>query len=299
MKKYLLLVFTCLFLNSANSQEKTKFEKYDSFVWCAMIQYKDHNYTAALENFEKAFKVIPDEDVSDYFYAAAAALHLKNDQKAKELIIESILNTDSSIDYFLNFEEFNPFRSLKLFEEINTNYETHRLAFYENLEFPEIYKEIRLMIDKDQEVRTNGGDMNTVDSPNIIRLIEITKKYGWQKRSWLLLWHQRIEFGEDNYVWSFFKPYIDEQIRIGEMRKDFWARFEEDKSIDLTGKQIYGFWWSQYDEMPLFDIQNVDKRRAAVGMAPLWYLEKIYGIKPPSDYKITEESKVFINCEDN
>ena len=296
MKKYLLLVFTCLFINTAHSQEKTKFEKYDAFVRCAMIQYKNQNYKGALENFEKAFKIIPDELVNDYFYAAAAALHLNENEKAKELIIKSIIKTDSAIDYLLSFEEFNPFRSLKLFEEINTNYETYRLAFYENLEFPEIYTEIRLMIDKDQEVRINGGDMDSVDTPNIIRLIEITKKCGWQERSWLLLWHQRMEFGEDNYVWSFFKPYIDEQIRIGEMRKDFWARFEEDKSIELTGKQIYGFWWSQYDEMPLLDIQNVDKRRDAVGMTPMWFDEKIYGIKPPTDYKITEESKHFINC---
>lgn len=296
MKKSLFIIVSFLFINVTYSQTETKFERYDQLFWCAMIQYKDQNYKAALENFEKAFIIIPNEDVSDYFYAAAAALHLKKNEKAKELIIESIIKTDSSIDYFLNFAEFDSFRSLKLFEEINTNYETYRLAFYENLEFPEIYKEIRLMIDNDQDARINGGDMNSVDTPNIIRLIEITKNYGWQKRSWLLLWHQRMEFGEDNYVWSFFKPYIDEQIRIGEMRKDFWARFEEDKSIDLTGKQIYGFWWSQYDEMPLFDIQNVDKRRAAVGMTPMWFHEKIHGIKPPSDYIITEESKLFINC---
>lgn len=297
MKKYLLIIFILTSTNSVFSQEKTKFEKYDELVWCAMIQYKNQNYKLALENFEKAFVIIPNEDVSDYFYAAASALHLEKNEKAKELIIQSIINTDSSIDYFLNFEEFNPFRSLKLFEEISKGYSTYRLAFYENLEFPEIYKEIRLMIDKDQDVRINGGDMNGVDTPNIIRLIEITKNYGWQNRSWLILWHQRLSYGSNDYVWSFFKPYIDEQILLGKMRKDFWARFEEFRSFETTGKQIYGFWWSQFDEIPVADIENLDKRRKEMGIPPMWYLEKIYGITPPKEYKITQESSAYIQCD--
>ncbi len=250
-----------------------------------MIQYTNKEYESSLDNFRKAFKIIPDDLVDDYFYAAAAALNLDNDAEAEKLIIESIRLTNASKDYFLNFEAFNPFRSKKLFQNITDDYEKHQAIFFNNLAHPKIYKEIDSLFKSDQNVRNNGGDLAETDTKNINRLIAITKQYGWQSRAWTILWHQRGTYGERNYVWDFFKPYIDEQIKIGKMRKDFWAMFEDEKSIERTGKQIYGLYWSQYDDWPIIDIESVDKRRESVGLPPLWYLNHVYGIKLPKEYK--------------
>ena len=91
-------------------------------------------------------------------------------------------------------------------------------------------------------------------------------------------------------MWSFFKQYIYQQIREGKIRKDFWARFEDEKSIQKYGKQLYGMYWSQYKEWPIIDIENVDKRRESVGLPPLWYMNKVYGINLPKEYKTTGNS---------
>jgi tetratricopeptide (TPR) repeat protein len=270
---------------SASSQTLSEFEKYDKLVRQAMIQYTAKDYESSLDNFISAFKIIPDDLVDDYFYAAAAALNLNKDAEAEKLIIESIRVVNASKDYFLNFEGFNPFRSKKLFQNITNDYEKHQKIFFQNLAHPLIYKEIDSLFMADQEVRNNSGDLSETDTKNINRLIEITKEYGWQSKAWIILWHQRGTYGQSNYVWDFFKPYIDEEIKTGKMRKDFWAIFEDEKSIKNTGKQIYGLYWSQYNDWPIVDIENVDKRRESVGLPPLWYLNKVYGVVLPKEYK--------------
>jgi hypothetical protein len=44
--------------------------------------------------------------------------------------------------------------------------------------------------------------MNNVDKLNIERLMEITKLH-MVERAWLILWHQRGNHDEDEYVWNF------------------------------------------------------------------------------------------------
>ena len=74
--------------------------------------------------------------------------------------------------------------------------------------------------------------MKKVDSLNIARLMDITKKYGWQEKAWLILWHQRGSYGEDNYIWNFFKPLIDKEIEAGKLSRSFWGLFEQYKEIN-------------------------------------------------------------------
>ncbi|WP_299673453.1 hypothetical protein [uncultured Tenacibaculum sp.] len=273
------------------SQNKKSFEKHNQFQQKAMLDFIDKKYETALLNFQKAIDLKPRENVTTYFYATAAALNINNMNKAKELLIASIHQTNASKEYFLNFKEFDNFRNQKLFTEIENNYENYITEFYKNLEHPEIYKEIDSLFAIDQKARKNKSDwreISKIDSLNINRLIEITKKYGWQKKGWLLLWHQRGTYNQDNYIWNFFKPYIDKQILEGNIEKSFWTRFEDENSIRNSKKQIYGHYWGQFDQFPIKDIKNVDKRRVENGLPPLWYMEKIYGIKLPSDYKRTK-----------
>ncbi len=287
----LLLIFTIL----GCSDNKTDFEKYNELEQKAMLQFKDKDFKTALTNFERAINLKPKEDVSLYFYATASALNTGNTEKAKELLIASIHNTNASKSYFLNFDEFNNFRNEKLFSEIENNYENHISKFYNKIEHPEIYREVDSLKELDQKIRKNGSEwkeVSRIDSLNIHRLIEITKEYGWQKRGWIVLWHQRGTYGQDNYVWNFFKPYIDEQIAKGNMRKSFWTDFEEEKSIMENKEQIYGLYWNQFHEYQIKDIVNVDKRRIENGLPPLWYMKKVYGIELPPEYKKTVANRV-------
>jgi hypothetical protein len=84
---------------------------------------------------------------------------------------------------------------------------------------------------KDEYKKTTSELMKRVDSLNVARLMEITKKHGWQERAWIILWHQRGTYGEDNYVWNYFKPVIDKEIEEGKLSKDFWGSFEMHKEL--------------------------------------------------------------------
>lgn len=274
---------------------KNKFEVYDHYVRNGMLEYHNRDYEKSLPNFKKAFEIISDENVSDYFYAASAALHLDKPDVAKKLIIKAIIRTKASEDYFLRFKGFDDFRKNKIFEEIKNNYNKYITQFYANLDHPEIYREIDSLFGEDQRVRKNDvgiQEQNKIDSLNVMRLMEITKKYGWQEKGWIILWHQRFTFRKNNYVWTFFRPYINKQIQEGNMRKDFWAMFEDQEAIIKEKKQIYGTYMGELNEYPIEDIEHVDERRKKVGLAPLWYMKKIYDVNLPKNYTYPKNLKL-------
>ena len=78
--------------------------------------------------------------------------------------------------------------------------------------------------------------MRKVDSLNIDRLMEITKEHGWQERAWLILWHQRGNHDEDNYVWNYFRPLINKEIEEGKISRSFWYAFDQFKEMMNSGK---------------------------------------------------------------
>ena len=268
---------------------KTALETYDKWVWSGMLHFKDQDYEKSLSNFQEAFKIKSDENVSDYFYASAAALHINKDSIAKDFIITAIQKTNASEDYFDSFAEFNTFRSKPFFSEIKADYSKYQADFFDQLKYPEIYKEIDLLVEKDQKVRTDGSsglEMRRVDSLNITRLIEINKEYGWFDKQWLLLWHHRGIHREDNYVWNYFRPLINDKIEKGELRKSYWARFDDEYSmLRDNGLQIYGTYWNNYDQFPIENISQVDSLRNTVGLPPLAYMDKVYDAILPEDYK--------------
>jgi len=274
--------------NETEVKTKSDLEKYDELVWCGMLYFKDQKYENSLSNFQDAFRIKSDENVSDYFYASTAALNINKDKIVKDLIVTAIQKINASENYFDRFDEFNPYKGKELFTDIKINYSKYKSDFFNNLKYPEIYKEIELLVEKDQKVRTDGSsgqEMRKVDSLNIKRLIEINKEYGWFDKQWLLLWHHRGIHRDDNYVWNYFRPLIKEKIEKGELRKSYWARFDDEKSmLDGNDFQIYETYWNNYDQFPIENINKVDSLRSSVGLPPLAYMEKVYDVELPEDY---------------
>ncbi len=289
MIKILCIIIGLSFSQNLLGQKSTRFERYDLLKRQAMLNYVDGHYKNALVKFKAAFKIIPDDDVSDYFYAASAALHLQKDSVAKQLIIDAIVRTKASKNYFLNFKGFKKFRKLPLFEQIRGKYADYTAQFYAHLKHPKIYKEVDWLRAEDQRVRStnvSNQEIRRVDSLNVARLIAITKKYGWYSRGMIILWHQRYasEKEKHNDFWSFFIPYINNQIKKGKIRKSFWAHFDDFMSIVQDKKQIYGIYWAQFDQFPVKNVKLVDQRRKKVGLAPIWYMHKVYGTDLPKGY---------------
>jgi hypothetical protein len=130
---------------------------------------------------------------------------------------------------------------------------------------------------------------NALDTRNRQRLDEIVKEHGWPKRSvfgddasgvaFLIVQHSDIEYQKKYF------PLIKEAASRGEARPSDLAMLE-DRILTREGKkQIYGtqLRLNQKNQLmelyPIEDEENVDTRRAAVGLTPLaQYLKKAFGI---------------------
>lgn len=288
IKLLITLILTIQILGCSNeSSTLCVFDKYDKFQRTAMLKYTEGNYEEAVEYFESAFNVKNDENENDYVYAAAAALRIEEYSKAKEFIKDAIVIKNANQSYFENFEGFDSFRNLDELKQINKNYESYQNKYLKSQPIPELNNKMDILIEHDQSVRTNSSsteEMMKQDSLNVKRLIEITKEYGWQDKSWLILWHQRGTFTENSYPQTYFRPLIDSLIDICEIRPDYWTRYEDENLMFSEGVQKYGTYWNNYEDFPLIDVETIDEVRNEVGLPPLWYMNKVYNANLPNGY---------------
>jgi len=130
---------------------------------------------------------------------------------------------------------------------------------------------------------------NELDIKNRQRLDEIVKEHGWPKMSsfgpeasgvaFLIVQHADLDY-QKKYL-----PLIKEAVARNEARPSDLALLEDRILTRENKKQMYGTQLrlnqkSQVMELyPIEDEENVDTRRASVGMPPLaQYLKKAFGI---------------------
>ena len=138
--------------------------------------------------------------------------------------IEELVNRDQFSrkleDYYTNRSEEEISLAFNNLIKAQNENDTLLVKKYQKILYPKS--------DKDRSIIYNTI-INNVDKLNIERLMEITKKYGWQERAWLILWHHRGNHDEDNYVWNFFRPIINKEIEEGKLSRSFWKPFDNFK----------------------------------------------------------------------
>lgn len=97
------------------------------------------------------------------------------------------------------------------------------------------YKELLFPKPNNEYQKLQNELIIKVDALNIDRLMEITKEHGWQERAWIILWHQRGNHDEDNYVWNYFRPLINKEIEEGKISRSFWYAFDQFKEMMDNG----------------------------------------------------------------
>ena len=110
--------------------------------------------------------------------------------------------------------------AMKGYQEAKEQNDTIAINKYRAILFPKPNKEY-------EKLQTDL--MLKVDSLNIVKLMDITREHGWQKEGWLILWHQRGTYGENNIVWNYFIPLINKEIEEGKLSRSFWVQFDEFK----------------------------------------------------------------------
>jgi hypothetical protein len=121
--------------------------------------------------------------------------------------------------------------------------------------------------------------MQQADSINFIKVSNIVDTHGWLGSDaigsegnvtlFMVVQHATLE-GQEKYL-----PVLREAVKKGRAKPGNLALLEDRVALKKGGKQIYGsqISWNmktnEYYVMPLEDPDNVDKRRASVGLAPL------------------------------
>lgn len=159
----------------------------------------------------------------------------------------------------------------------------------ENIPFPEIAAELQSMAAVDQDMRersqTEGYWDETVDSTHTARMKEIVAEIGWptiskvgktaSDKAWLLVQHADHDVAFQIQCLELMKAAPATEVDPTNIA------FLEDRVLVNQGKeQIYGTQFTEVDgkyiPQPIEDEENVDARRAEVGMEPLSEYAKLF-----------------------
>lgn len=164
-----------------------------------------------------------------------------------------------------------------------------------------------------KEIKTLYSNMHIADSSNLIQVESIIQKYGWlgyneigdQANTTLFMVIQH----SDQATQEKYLPLLKEAVKNGNAKAGNLALLEVRLALKQGKMQNYGsqILWSitdnKYIILPLDDPDNVDKRRAAVGLQPLSEYVGDWNIKwDIEQYKkdlpgiLTECKKYFPNC---
>jgi len=307
MKKYLIIIFL-LFLQNMHSQNLNPEDKYtlsQDYVCLAELELANKNFSKSHEYFSKAFTYHEAMDSYQMLDAAAAALHLNNQELFKKYVIESITKYKAPLEFILEYDQFKEYKNHDFFKSLPAIYDGLLNQYYVNHGNLYAYIEAAVLVEKDQIVRNLIHDfeaeikssqtkidknfldkiLEKTDNENAEKLISLTKKYGFEDYAWLILWHHRITFNDpDDAFWQYFKPVINEEIKKGNLHKSYLASFKDVNESIWKQKQVYGTLF-QY---PIGNVKEVDSLRDSVGLPPLLYDKIVYGKPMPEDYKLSE-----------
>jgi outer membrane protein assembly factor BamB len=173
-------------------------------------------------------------------------------------------------------------------------------------EIKELRTELEKMMEEDQKFRTrvmaveekygqNSKELAAlwkeqaeIDSRLLKRLEEIIKQYGWPGVSMVgreasLAAFLIIQHADYEYQKKYF-PLINEAMKKGEIEPGHVALLEDRILMHEGKKQIYGSQLrknektGKYEMWPVEDEENLDKRRASVGLEPIAEYLKRFGV---------------------
>ncbi|WP_433834834.1 DUF6624 domain-containing protein [Flavobacterium anhuiense] len=289
MKK--LLAFFFIVANVAFAEAQT----YNEWVKKADSCYRAENYTLSVANYEKAFK-IEQKDVDDLYNAGCAASMAKENKKAFKWLNLAIENGYENIAHIQIDGDLKRLHSEKEWKKTIDHLEKKIIVLEANYDKP-LNKELLAIYAEDQGIRhefmkiykEKGREskafdsinnlMGYKDSINLVKVMKILNEKGWvgtgivsyqaNQTLFLVIQHADLKY-QKKYL-----PMMREAVKKGNAKPSHLAYLEDRVALREGGKQIYG---SQvYTNpstkknfvAPLEDPDNVDKRRAAVGLGPL------------------------------
>jgi len=152
----------------------------------------------------------------------------------------------------------------------------------ENISFPQVARELKAMVDIDQDMRERSRNEEcwdqTIDEKHTERMKEIVAEIGWPTTSkvgidgasnaWLLVQHADHDVDFQEKCLKLMK-----EVSVSEVDQINMAYLEDRVRVNRGQRQLYGTQFTQVDNQhipqPIEDEANIDTRRAGAGMGPL------------------------------
>lgn len=151
---------------------------------------------------------------------------------------------------------------------------------------------------KDQEVRKGGGDMMTVDQENRKAVVSILEKCGFPKADEVELQSYNAIFfvlqHSPGPIMGYYYRHVEAAVTAGKINRSTFALMQDRLLMDFGYQQVYGTQILNNQLYELQDPDNVNLRRAEVGLGPietyvqyfnLNYEEEIKRMKNQTDAK--------------
>lgn len=304
MKKLIIFIFFAV--SSTLLIGQNNYQKYDSFVKKADSLYRLKDYKSSALAYSEAFKSIGWIGTYKDRYNAACSWALAgvadsaffqlNKIATKNYIDNVQITTDQDLKSLHEDKRWKP-----LLEVIKQNKDKAEANLNKPLvaQLDSIYTEdqkYRQQIDtiekkygwESKEMKSLWKVIDEKDSINLIKAKNILTKYGWLgseiigERGSLTLF--LVIQHADPATREKYLPMMREAVKKGKASGGNLALLEDRVALEQGKKQIYGSQIGRDKEgkpyiLPLEDPDNVDRRRAEVGLQPLSYYVSQWQIK--------------------
>lgn len=305
MKKQIFFIFFYLFIyNFTFCQDKEKYSELIKDAWCL---YGSKEYLSSGQKYNEAFIVFGGKGYVDDRYNAACSWALANEVDSAFVQLFKIAQNGnySNLNHITSDTSFtllhNNARWSEVIEIIKTNKEEKEKAE------AKLDKDLIAILDSvyhdDQKYRKDStfswNSIRYCDSINLVKVKKILDERGWlgadvvgvkgNTTLFLVIQHSDFET-QQKYL-----PMMREAVKNGNARASSLALLEDRVALGKGEKQIYGSQISGNSEMgyfllPLLDPDNVDKRRAEVGLKPIKEYLLYWGITwDVEEYKNKQE----------
>lgn len=298
MRKIIAFFFIVLNISLMKSQT------YKEFVQKADSCYRLKEYKLSFDYYEKAFN-LEQKKATDLYNASCSAALLKEDKKAFEWLNLAIDKGYENITYLQNERDLEFLHVKKEWKKAIDKLQKKLDIIEVNYDKP-LQKELLAIYVDDQEIRKDfmkiyiekgsghklvdsiGKIMIYKDSLNLIKISKILDEKGWVGKDvvgaqanetlYLVIQHSPLQY-QQKYL-----PMMREAVKKGNANSRNLAYLEDRIALREGKRQIYGSQIAinsitgKSHISPLQDPDNVDKRRAEVGLGPIANYAKKNGL---------------------
>jgi len=296
MKKLTVLtILSLLLFNFAFGQDR---EKYSELIKTAWSLYESKDYLKSGEKYSEAFVALGGKGMVNDRYNAACSWALANQADSAFVQLFKIaetgnytnyghITTDTDLSVLHDDERWNKViaivKSNKDMAEANLDKPLVAILDTIYQDDQKYRQQIKAIEEKhgweSDEMKAHWKIINEKDSINLIKIKQILDERGWlgadiignqgNSTLFLVIQHSDLETQEK------YLPMMREAVKKGNARASSLALLEDRVALGNGEKQIYGSQvgrdqeTGEYYLLPLIDPDNVDKRRADVGLGQL------------------------------